>query len=41
MALKVGLEVSLGNMQDWKVIREKAGGVIGTKAYITNDEISR
>jgi hypothetical protein len=41
MALNVGLDASLDNMQDWKGIREKAGEVNSTKAYITNDEISR
>jgi hypothetical protein len=41
MVLKVGLDVSLDNMQDWKEIREKAAEVNSTKAYIANGEISR
>jgi hypothetical protein len=38
--VKQQLRLIIYNMQDWKAIREKAGAVNSTKAYITNDEIS-
>jgi hypothetical protein len=38
MALKIGLDVSFDNMQDWKGIMEKTGEVNSTGAYIMNDE---
>jgi hypothetical protein len=40
MALNAGLDVSLNNRQGWEGIREKAGEVNSTKAYVTNDEIA-
>jgi hypothetical protein len=40
MALNVGFDVSFGNMQDWKGIREKAGEVNSAEGYIANDEAS-
>jgi hypothetical protein len=39
MALNVGLNASFYNM-NWKGIREKAGVVKSTKAYVTNYENS-
>jgi hypothetical protein len=36
--LNFGLGVSFDNMWDWKGVREKAGEVNGTEAYIRNDE---
>jgi hypothetical protein len=41
MVLNVGLEVSFGNMQESKGIREKAREVNIMKAYITNSETYR
>jgi hypothetical protein len=41
MVLNVGLGVSFDNMQDRKAIREEAGEVNSTGAYIANDETSR
>jgi hypothetical protein len=35
-----GLSLSAGNIQTWKRIREKAGQMNSTKAYIRNDETS-
>jgi hypothetical protein len=38
MALNVGLDVSFDKMQRLKGMREKAGEVNSTGAYVTNDE---
>jgi hypothetical protein len=35
------MDILLNNMKEWKGIREKAGEVNITKAYITNGEASR
>jgi hypothetical protein len=40
MVLNFGLDVSSGNMTDWKGMREKAGELNSTKAHVTNDEVS-
>jgi hypothetical protein len=40
IALNLGLDVPLDNMQDWKGIREKAGEVNSAKVYVANDENS-
>jgi hypothetical protein len=41
MALNLGLEVSLDNIQVWKGIRGKAEEVNSAKAHITHDETPR
>jgi hypothetical protein len=38
VTLNAGLDVSLGNMWDWKGIREKSVEVNSTNAYVSNDE---
>jgi hypothetical protein len=38
MALKVSLNVSFDNMQNWKGMQEKVEECKRTKAYITDDE---
>jgi hypothetical protein len=40
VALNVLLTVSFDNMYDWKGMREKAGKVNSTEAYIKTDESS-
>jgi hypothetical protein len=38
MALKVDLDVSSDNIQDWKGVRQKAGQVNSPESSITNNE---